>query len=278
MPLFTGVDHCVTQTSHVTIIILCRNNPIGLERSLTSALTQQPLCDVLLMDGSDDDRCQQVWKRNSTFKNLKYQRAEPKGCYEAMNTALRSIGTPWLHFLHSGDVLAGNSCIALLVDHAHWLSSIIRKTPAAVFGQAVIEDASESRLIWLSPDPRMRSVSRWLRHMVPCHQAMLFSTAWAQRHPYDPCNHICADRPVMRQALQQAGPQAYVRQPICHFRLDGISSQLPTWVELRQRWREPGRTPMEHLGELGKYLMRPIGSHYTLIMRLRSRLMGLLCR
>lgn len=124
----------------------------------------------------------------------------------------------------------------------------------------------------------MQAVLRWLRHMVPCHQALLFSTAWAQRHPYDVRNTICADRPVVRLALQQTGGRAYLRRPICRYRLDGISSQLPNWGELQRRWREPARRPMERFGELGKFLLKPFGSYYPLLMRLRSQLMGWLCR
>lgn len=264
----------MAEESRATVIILCRNNPGALERSLSSALIQQPPCVVLVMDGSDDDGCERVVRRRLSHGKLRYQRAAPVGPYATMNAALALVTTPWLHFLHSGDHFVGESCIAALVGRAQWLRSVAGHLPAAVFGQAVIEADGDERLQWLSPDPRMRSVQRWLRHMVPCHQAVLFSTAWAQHHPYDARNSICADRPVMRLALQQSGPHAYLREPICRYRLDGISSQLPTWSELQRRWREPARTPAERLGELGKCLLRPLGAFYPWLMRFRSRLMG----
>jgi hypothetical protein len=165
------------------------------------------------------------------------------------------------------------------VGHAEALA-LAGSPPPAVFGQAWIEptaDPSDADRRWLSPDPGVQRIERWLRHMVPCHQAVLFERHWAQRHPYDPRSGICADRVIIRRALAEAGPGAYRPEPVCRFRLDGVSSVLPDLAELRRRWAEPSRRPLERLGEVGKLLLRPIAPHYPRLMRLRARWMGLLC-
>lgn len=262
----------------VTVVVLCRNNPAALATTLDSVISQRLPSQVLVIDGSDDDGCEQVLITRQGDANLLYEHSKPKGPYIAMNRALALTVTPWLHFLHSGDRFFDAFSLSALVLHARRIQAEAGEAPAAVFGQALIEASGSAELRWLSPDPRMRRVSRWLRLMVPCHQAVLFSTPWAQQHPYDPRNVICADRPVMRQALGETGQVAYLPRPICRFRLDGVSSQLPSWAELRRRWREPGRTSQERLGELAKFLAQPLTGHYPLAMRVRSRLIGWLCR
>jgi hypothetical protein len=262
----------------VTVVVLCRNNPAALMRTLTSACAQQPSCDVLVVDGSDDNSCQRIVQAMKHGGQLLYLDEPAAGPYAAMNRALAAVTTRWVHFLHSGDLFLDPSSLGLLVSRAEALRTRDGKDSAAVFGQAWIEAPAPSRWRWLSPDPQVQQVLGWLRHMVPCHQAVLFSTAWAQRHPYDTRNSVCADRPLMRQALASSGTDAYVRQPVCRFRLDGLSSQLPDWDELRRRWREPAHHWDERLGELGKFLLRPLGRYYALLMWIRSRGFGWLYR
>lgn len=263
---------------NVTVVVLCRNNPAALTATLSSITSQRSAFQILIVDGSDDYRCRRaVQTLKNEFKVL-YQRDSAAGAYAAMNAALFNITTRWVHFLHSGDLFFNACSLALLVNRAEQLSQRTGQQPAAVFGQAWIEAPAPSRWRWLSPDPQMRRLHLWLRHMVPCHQAMLFCTSWAQSHPYDTRNTICADRPVMRQALASSTADVYVPQPICRFRLDGLSSQLPDWDELQRRWREPARHPQERLAELGKFLLRPLGRHYTVLMLIRSRVIGWLYR
>jgi hypothetical protein len=196
-----------------------------------------------------------------------------------MNAALDLVQTRWLLFLNSGDAFATPLSLAALLEQAETLAAQGRP-PAAVFGQAWIEPTASRAACgrrWLSPDPGVRRIERWLRHMMPCHQAVLFERRWAQRHPYVSQGSLCADRVVMRQALASTGPGAYRPEPVCRFRLDGVSSSLPDLAELRRRWADPCRSPLEKLGELGKLLLRPVAPLYPRLMRLRARWMGLVC-
>jgi len=124
----------------------------------------------------------------------------------------------------------------------------------------------------------MTQLKRWLRGMVPCHQAFLFARDFARANPYA-VDSLVADRAVMRAALAATGPDAYLRQPVCVYELTGVSSTLPSARELCRRLRDPQRTVLERVAELGKALLRPlIGAGYPLLMRCRSRLWGWCCR
>jgi len=268
------------------VVVLCRDNPAQLGPTLTSALAQSlpggPPLQILVVDGSVDGACAAVAQAEAIGQpadRVRYWHEPPQGPYAAMNVALDLARGRWLLFLNAGDAFAGPQSLATLVGHAEVLARAGRPPPA-VFGQAWIEptaDLSDPGSRWLSPDPGVRRIERWLRHMAPCHQAVLFQRSWAQRHPYDPRSGICADRVIIRLALAEAGPGAYRPEPVCRFRLDGVSSALPDLAELRRRWAEPGRRPQERLGEVGKLLLRPIAPHYPRLMRLRARWMGLLC-
>lgn len=268
----------MTEKALVTVVVLCRNNPAALVETLQSACSQHPVCDVLVIDGSDNACCEQALKGIRHRGKLVYRREPPAGPYTAMNAALAIIETPWLQFLHSGDMFVGPFSVAALLDHAQRLEVRTGRVPAAVFGQTWMEAPAPLKQRWLSPDPQVQHLLRWLRHMVPCHQSVLFATSWAQQHPYNTRSHICADRPVVRLALALSGEQSYLPLPICRYRLDGLSSQLPTWRELQRRWREPDRSPLERLAELGKFILRPLGPHYVLLMQIRARSIGWLCQ
>jgi hypothetical protein len=148
----------------------------------------------------------------------------------------------------------------------------------AVFGQAWIE-LPGSGLCWLSPDPQVRSIKTWLRWMVPCHQSLLFNTAWARANPYDPISATYGDRPVMRAALADDPAAVYLAEPVCRFRLDGHSSGLPNAEMLRRRLADPaldqrGRRVERFKALLGRLI--PLAT-YANIMRFRAAWLGWRC-
>lgn len=266
------------------MVVLCRDNPGPLAATLDSALEQrlpaEAVLEVLVVDGSADGACAAVVNRcrAGAAWELRYRPEPPRGPYAAMNAALPLARKRWLLFLNSGDAFASRQSVAALMEQAESLAAG-GQPPAAVFGQAWIEPTGDPAVErrWLSPDPGVHRIERWLQHMAPCHQAVLFERRWAQQHPYLPQGSLCADRVVIRQALVVTGPKAYRPEPVCRFRLDGISSALPDRAELRRRWADPCRRPLEKVGEVGKLLLRPIGSHYPRLMRWRARWMGWLC-
>jgi hypothetical protein len=170
-----------------------------------------------------------------------------------MNRGLSLAGGEWIAFMNAGDVYESDG-LALLWQHA--LGQCARlgaERAVAVFGQAWVDPRSGSGRSWLTPDPRMTRLRRWLRFMVPCHQAFLFAAGFARRHPYDPAAGVTADRRVMRAALAIAGDGSYLPVPVCRFRLGGLSSRegVKTWLSvwpsllpwmMRHRARWIGRT------------------------------------
>lgn len=268
----------------VTVITLTRNNPAQLEvtlATLQAATTGLPCTwEVLVIDGSDDEACALVSQAQARAMDLplRYVHRQARGIYAAMNDALALTDTSLVAFMHAGDRYLPGGLTALV---AHWQTLLLpgQPLPAAVFGQAWVQPSSNSCTeAWLTPDPAMRHLQRWLTKMVPCHQGFVFERNFAEAHLYA-TDSIVADRAVIRTALALTGPSAYLRQPVCVFDLSGVSSCMPEVAELWRRLRAPQLTSQERAAELAKAILRPLLSGgYPRLMRYRAKLWAKCCR
>ena len=264
------------------MITLCRNNPAQLQATLAALPAAVDgfswPWQVLVFDGSVDDACAAVARTQAIALHLplRYEHRPARGVYAAMNEALALADGALVAFMHAGDCYLPAGITALV---QHWRALVEQGSPlpAAVFGQAWVQP-SGTVPAWLTPDPAMGRLRLWLRGMVPCHQAFVFEREFALAHPYA-AGSLVADRAVMRVALAATGPQAYLRQPVCVYDLTGESSSLPDCTELWRRLRDPQRTWLERVAELGKALIRPLlAAGYPRLMRWRAHLWGWCCR
>ena len=266
----------------ISVITLCRDNPAQLHGTLAALpAAVEGLVgpwEVLVLDGSDDEVCAEVVRTEAMALNLplRYVRRPARGIYAAMNEALDLVDGDLVAFMNAGDHYLPTGLTAL-VQHWQGLVSLGRARPVAVFGQAWVQPSGPAPA-WLTPDPMMTRLERWLRGMVPCHQAFVFERDFSRANLYS-VDSLVADRTVMRAALAATGPGAYLRKPVCVYDLTGVSSSLPSAQELCRRLRDPNRTALERAAELGKALLRPfIGAGYPILMRCRSQLWGWCCR
>lgn len=233
----------------ITVVGLCCDNPLQLEDSLAS-LAEQVLppgwrVELLLIDGSATAVCRMVlrrWQRRleRAAVAVRHHPRTPRGIYDALNAGLALASGDWLHVLTAGDRYADATSLARLLRHALALTAARGgEPPAAVFGQAWVDPPAGSRVPpWLTPDPAVVRLDRWLRRMVPCHQAFLFQGNFARSHLYKGHRGVTADRPVMRAAIRAGGQGAYLRQPVCRFRLGGVSSRQGALKALLRPWPE----------------------------------------
>ena len=279
---YLGNSECPsTFAGGITVITLTRNNPAMLEETL-SALPAAAAglawpWQVLVLDGSDDEACAMVAQAHAMDLPLRYEHRPARGIYAAMNDAMALAEGSLISFMNAGDrYLPGG--LTALVAHWHTLLQPGRSLPAAVFGQAWVQPCSNSAVGWITPDPAMRRLQRWLRVMVPCHQAFAFELGFARDNPYS-TETLLADRVVMRAALALTGPAAYLRQQVCIYDLSGVSSCLPRSNELWLRLREPQLSGPERAAELVKALLQPLlAGGYPLLMRWRAWLWARCCR
>lgn len=262
-----------------TVVVLCRNNPSELKETLNSlkgainGLQPSYKLELLVIDGSDSNICYLVfnsvplagWSKRFIYRS-------PNGTYDAMNAAIDEVNGIWLAFMNAGDIYL-NGGFASLLAYAE-MNSCKQEFAhlGAVFGQAWVEH-SALQLRWLTPNPLVVQLDCWLRHMVPCHQSMLFKTSFARRNPYRLDAGLKADRSVIRASLAPPAQLAHVRLPVCSYRLNGQSSRLIDWSSIVS----PILTHPQRLVEIIKLFISPLGSLYPYFMRARSIWYGWIC-
>jgi glycosyltransferase involved in cell wall biosynthesis len=262
-----------------SVVVLCRDNPYQLEETLSSLVRatqglEPPFAlELLVLDGSTTEACRKVFDAAALQPwNQRLIHRPPQGIYDAMNAALWEVNGSWVAFMNAGDLYTDGG-LTLLLLHAEAIASTPGlQPPAAVFGQAWVEPPGWS-LRWLTPDSAMNHLDRWLDHMVPCHQSMLFSVNFARLHPYALNSGTKADRIVMRAALASGTKRVYLPIPVCRYRLDGQSSRMVDWTSLTAEGLRPG----ERLGEYMKVTLSQFRVIYPLMMWLRSRWFGWIC-
>lgn len=272
---------------NASLLTPCRNNPSALLDTLESICEQQNDAgfwnEVIVIDGSEGNDCLTVCEQlRATLSERRWKlhriQQPARGIYDALNRGLECASGCWIQVMPASDRYWDSQSLQRLCSHAEGLRDAGGCAPAAVFGQAWVEVPGHP-LGWLTPDPGVRSIETWLRWMVPCHQAMLFDAGWARAHPYRADSHLYGDRPVMRAALRVSGRQAYLPEPVCRFRLGGVSSGLPDLGELQRRLSDPC---LEHRGrmvELIKAALRRVvpARSYPQLMRLRAAWLGWRC-
>jgi hypothetical protein len=271
----------------VSVLTPCRNNPVELAETLTSIGQQvsatEAWNEVFVIDGSDGPACREQAERMAVGLverrwRLHWLAREARGIYDALNTGLKCSQGRWIQIMPASDRYWDAHSLQRLVRHARRLGEHGVGAPAAVFGQAWVEVPGR-QLGWLTPDPRVGAIESWLRWMVPCHQAMLFEGAWARAHPYPDGSPVYGDRPVMRAALAGGSRQAYLAEPVCIFRLGGLSSGLPEGQELQRRLRDPcldGPARQREWIKAALGRVAPAGV-YPHLMRLRAAWLGWRC-
>lgn len=271
----------------VSVLTPCRDNPAELANTLSSIMQQvseaEAWNELIVIDGSDAPHCLAQRERFAGELAERHWRlqwiARPAGgIYDALNAGLKCSRGRWIQIMPASDRYWDPHSLMRLIRHAERLCQQDDSAPAAVFGQAWVEVPGQ-RLGWLTPDPRVGTIETWLRWMVPCHQAMLFDGAWARAHPYPEVSPVYGDRPVMRAALAGSPPQAYLAEPVCRFRLGGLSSGLPDGRELQRRLSDPC---LEGSARRREWIKATLGrvapaGIYPHLMRLRAAWLGWRC-
>ena len=264
----------------VTIIVVCRDNPAELGRTLQSleAAGLPSYAEVLVVDGSRNQSCRDVlqdWQQglaasDQSSWSISLRWLAPQGVYPAFNAAIGMARGRWLTFMNSGDAY-------LPMGLAHLLRVVDRQSTTfdMVVGQALVVSPAAG-IQWLSPDPRVRRLDCWKAQMVPCHQAVLFARDFALRHPYPESAGPCGDRFVMRAGLSRSERSVYVPQPICMHRLDGVSNGPPKLAELQRLWTSVELSILDRLGLLLKFFLIPLWRWRPHLMKARSHLLGIL--
>ncbi len=221
-----------------TIITVTFNAAQWLERTLKSVLSQQCLnYNYLIIDGASTDQTINIAQQyQPAFNGRMHIVSEPdKGLYDAMNKAIQKAEGQYLWFINAGDEIYSNNTLTLLEQAA-------TTKPDIIYGQAVTSnEKGESVGQYHKTPPEQLTRQSLLNGLVVCHQAFLIKRSIAT--PYNLNYHIAADYDWVIQAVEKAGHQVYVQQPLCRFLVNGLSQRNPI-----KAWKERFTIMKRHFG------------------------------
>ena len=255
----------------IDVIVLTKNNVDELRQTLASVplLHEDLEVKILIFDGSSFELplsfftdCLGDLSRHINY----FWIPDVRGIYPSMNFALRHVKSDWFIFLNSGDYFHPDFSMSSL--YSSFLSDV-----SVVFGQAEIK-SSDSRLSWLVPDSRVRSINTWLHFFEPIHQAVFARSILSKKYFFQTSSPIGADAAWKRQILSEQA-FAYIRQPVVVFNLGGASSTYSLKI-LKIKVNEPSRSLIAKLMEIVKYLLFKLGMMSPRIQLVKSRVLGLL--
>lgn len=190
----------VVENTSVCIVVICKNNAVGLDRTLKSITVQNfSSWTCLIVLGKSIDASYSVAK---TFMHkdarITVMHQVGSGIYEAMNQGVESapLFAHYFSFMNSGDVFAEAVSLTTILEKAQSLNSDV------IIGGYGVQNSNQNyrnSAGLLSP---MR-LTFGLRNS--CHQSMLFKSKIFRDlgMKYDPAFKLCADHELIMRCIKQ---------------------------------------------------------------------------
>ena len=209
----------------VSIVVLCKDNYIELERTLLSLVSSCSSCDsytICIVDGSIQPLIDTGLE--SVLSCLKYSyhhTPDVKGIYQTMNYSLTLLNSSYLIFLYSG--------VEFIDSLDHIIPTLNLNFYDGVFCSSLISSSSGHDLYeYPSISVKFR---RWLSFgQLPCHQSTFISLRWHFHNLYPIASVISADSIIKRSLL--SSNYAFIPLVLSRFYIGGISSNV-SWASLR---------------------------------------------
>lgn len=200
----------------ISIITINYNNLVGLEKTMTSVLSQNySTIEHIVIDGASTDGSAEFIKEHQ--ERLAYAISEPdKGIYDAMNKGLKQVTGDYVYFLNSGDYLYDNQCLTQLFDKVGK-----KETPDIIY--APVLGFEEQRKVKLfRPFNKLEIFKQML-----CHQGIIaHKSLFDQFGGFDTKYLIKADYDWLLRVLFGENQKIDVfrfEEPIAYYELGGLS-------------------------------------------------------
>lgn len=213
-------------TAKLCIITICFENPDDLDRTCRSVSSiVGPLVEHLIVDGSRDQRCQQVVER---YPNTRYLGGRDRGKYDAMNKGVAATEALAVLFINSGDELAAPIKFLAFVEAS-----------SASFKNKIIYGDCIKRLglrLFYQPAPTIHTAGLRVG-VLPSHQSIVIPRAYQAQHPYDVELHFAADTKFLKKAFKEL-EVVKLNFPIGIFEYGGISSAAGSLLSICRQYKE----------------------------------------
>jgi glycosyltransferase involved in cell wall biosynthesis len=198
----------------ISVITVNRNNSKGLEKTITSVITQSYRnVEYIIIDGASTDNSIEIIKR---FESKIYYWISEKddGIYNAMNKGIAKATGEYLLFLNSGDYLQSPESLSILTDNI--------QEEGLIYGNIVVKDQASE---WIKKYPAELTFSYFLEDTLP-HPATLIKRSLLEKDGFNDNLKIVSDWEFFICTIcKYSKKYKYVDGTISVFNLDGISSK-----------------------------------------------------
>lgn len=230
----------------LTIVTVCFCNPEELRDTLLSCDVDHLLVEIIIIDGSDDDRCEKVVV-DFPQHGIRYLRERDDGLYDAMNKGVSLALGKTILMLNSGDLMYDGPGLTKCVKNlGEKLSTHI------IYGNCI--DRFDGVMVPRKPIAVV-DAEKIRRGDLPSHQAVMVPSWYCQANPYSREFRIAADTLFLREAFVVL-PQLHIDLAFSVFGFGGRSNCAPKIRDVFSDYRETVAVRDLHLRERVEILLR----------------------
>lgn len=207
----------------ISIVTIVRNNPIGLEKTIRSIISQSHRdFEFIIVDGHSTDNTMEIVNKYS--EKVDQIISEPdKGIYDAMNKGAMLAAGKYINFMNAGDTFYSLNVLDNVQKQLDTNADIY-------FGDAYFEGSGEDKkeILW----PAERNSDNFWKRMPFSHQSMFIKKEVLKNNLFSLRWKIVSDFEFIIKQKKQKRILQYVNCPIVLIERGGISHNklfLRTW-------------------------------------------------
>lgn len=196
----------------ISIITVVYNDPVGLEKTISSVINQKlsdHSIEFVVVDGGSGPDTIQVLNRYAHFINS-WISEKDNGIYDAMNKGIDLSKGEWIYFLNAGDLLDSADVLNKIVD-------VINRSEGKhnfIYGKYKVDNNVCQQHL---------SLEFLVSHMIN-HQSIIYHRELFKRYKYNSIYRFCADYDHLLNTWSALKPKQ-VDFCISEFDSTGVSSQ-----------------------------------------------------
>ncbi len=118
----------------ISIVTVCRNNLQGLRATLGSVFMQEPIYELIVVDGASSDGTKEFLTEVRNSRNGVYLLTDPNlGVYAAQNIGLQRATGEFVNFLNAGDTYASPDTLSEICGK-------IKDSTSVIYGDSIVVD------------------------------------------------------------------------------------------------------------------------------------------
>ena len=199
----------------LSIVTICKNDVVGLEKTYKSILSQV-CCEYewVVVDGASHDETVSFLKNVNNNKCVWITEPD-ESLYDAMNKGIKLSTGKFIVFLNSGDVFADENVVNVVANEI----SNEKRDIKLLYGSS-IDVALNGQQFYR----KSRNVKSYWKSMITQHQAVIFKTELLKNKGYDTKYKLSSDYALICEIITKYPNQILqLDRVICKYQLGGLS-------------------------------------------------------